>query len=65
MAVIKADVVRARIDPAIKEDAERVLEKLGMNMSDAIRIFLTQVSLRQAFPVELKLPQASDKTSKS
>ena len=50
-------MVRARIEPEIKERAEAVLEKLGMSTADAIRIFLTQVALRQAFPVELTLPE--------
>jgi addiction module antitoxin, RelB/DinJ family len=57
MSIIKSDMVRARIEPEIKERAEAVLEKLGMSTADAIRIFLTQVALRQAFPVELTLPE--------
>ncbi len=27
-----------------------------MSMTEAIRLFLTQVSLRQEFPIELKIP---------
>ena len=57
MAIIKSDMVRARIEPAIKERAEEVLEKLGMSTADAIRLLLTQIALRQAFPLELTLPQ--------
>ena len=57
MSIIKSDMVRARIEPEIKERAEAVLEKLGMSTADAIRIFLTQEALRQAFPVELTLPE--------
>lgn len=56
MAIIKSDMVRARIEPAIKEQAEAVLEKLGMSTADAIRLLLTQIALRQAFPLELTLP---------
>ena len=56
MAIIKSDMVRARIEPAIKERAEAVLEKLGMSTADAIRLLLTQIALRQAFPLELSLP---------
>ncbi|GAA4501929.1 type II toxin-antitoxin system RelB/DinJ family antitoxin [Pseudaeromonas paramecii] len=56
MAIIKSDMVRARIEPAIKERAEAVLEKLGMSTADAIRLLLTQIALRQAFPLELTLP---------
>ncbi len=56
MTTIKSDMVRARVEPELKERAEAVLEKLGMSTADAIRIFLTQVALRQAFPLELTLP---------
>ena len=56
MTPVKSDMVRARIEPAIKERAEAVLERLGMSTADAIRIFLTQVALRQSFPLELTLP---------
>ena len=52
------DIVRARISPEVKYNAEQVLGALGMSMSDAIRIFLSQVALRQAFPIELKVPNA-------
>lgn len=53
---IKSEVVRARVDGAVKHDAEQTLAALGMNMSDAIRIFLHQLVLRHEFPVELKVP---------
>lgn len=53
---IKAEIVRARIEPEIKNNAELILASLGMSMADAIRIFLNQVVVRQGFPVELKTP---------
>lgn len=56
MATIKAEIARARVEPKLKEDAEKVLSALGISLSDAIRIFLNQVSLRQEFPIELKIP---------
>ena len=55
---LDARLVRARVEPELKERAEAVLEKLGMSTADAIRILLTQVALRQAFPLELTLPTA-------
>ncbi|MGG4665004.1 type II toxin-antitoxin system RelB/DinJ family antitoxin [Providencia vermicola] len=54
----KTDIVRARIEPKIRENAEAVLSELGISMSDAIRIFINQISLRQAFPIELKTPNS-------
>ena len=53
---MKSEFVRARVSSELKHDSELVLAKLGMSVSDAIRIFLTQVSLRNAFPIELKVP---------
>lgn len=52
----KTEIVRARVDEAVKLDAEKTLAILGMNMSDAIRIFLHQLVIRHEFPVELKVP---------
>jgi DNA-damage-inducible protein J len=50
------EVVRARVSPKLKQSAERVLDELGMSMAEAIRLFLTQIALRQEFPLELKIP---------
>ena len=59
MPQVKNEVVRARIEPELKQSAEQVLNRLGMSMTEAIRLFLTQVSLRQEFPIELKTPNAT------
>ena len=60
---MKTEMVRARVSSELKHDSEIVLAQLGMSMSDAIRIFLSQVKLRNEFPVELKIPNS--KTLKS
>lgn len=52
----KSELVRARVSSDLKLHADKVLDALGMNMSDAIRIFLTQVALRNEFPMELRVP---------
>jgi DNA-damage-inducible protein J len=56
MNTTKDDVVRARVNSQLKKDAENVLSEMGMSMGEAIRLFLTQISLRHEFPVELKVP---------
>ena len=53
---MRSEVVRARVSSELKHDSEMILDKLGMSMSDAIRIFLNQVSMRNEFPIELKVP---------
>jgi DNA-damage-inducible protein J len=47
----------ARVEPEIKEQAERVLEQLGIPMSNAIGLFLRQVILHRGIPFEVKLQQ--------
>jgi DNA-damage-inducible protein J len=46
----KAAVVRARIDKALKAQAERVLADCGLELSDAIRLFLRQVVMQRGIP---------------
>ncbi len=48
----------ARVEPEVKEQAELVLEQLGIPMSNAIGLFLRQVVLQRGIPFELKLPQS-------
>jgi len=57
-AMSKTAAVHSRIDPDIKNEAESVLNQLGMKPSEAIQVFYKQIALRQAFPLELKLPNA-------
>ena len=45
----------ARVEPEIKEQAERVLDQLGIPMSNAIGLFLRQVVLQRGIPFEMKL----------
>jgi len=65
MAITKDDVVRARVSSQLKQSSEKVLAELGMSMGEAIRLFLTQVSLRHEFPVELKVPNKTTLKSMS
>lgn len=51
--------VFARVEPEIKEQAEQVLNRLGIPMSNAVGMFLRQVVLQRDIPFEMKLPQQS------
>ena len=46
----KTEVVRARIDAQVKEEASRVLEQMGITPSDGIRMFLTSVARKKELP---------------
>ncbi|HEU5117602.1 MAG TPA: type II toxin-antitoxin system RelB/DinJ family antitoxin [Isosphaeraceae bacterium] len=55
----KTETIRARVDAKLKAQAEDVLEKLGLNASEAIRLFYRQIALRKGLPFEVALPNAS------
>ena len=48
--------VFARVEPEIKEQAERVLSQLGIPMSNAIGLFLRQIIMQRGIPFDMKLP---------
>lgn len=52
----KTAVIQARIDPAIKEQAQEVFETLHISMSEAISLYLTQVALHRGIPFEIRIP---------
>jgi DNA-damage-inducible protein J len=51
-------VIRARVDPTLKAKAEAILGSVGLNASDAIRLFYSQVALHRGLPFEVKIPNA-------
>ncbi|HCT90947.1 MAG TPA: type II toxin-antitoxin system antitoxin, RelB/DinJ family [Lachnospiraceae bacterium] len=50
--------VYTRVDPETKEQAETILNQLGIPMSNAIGMFLKQVVLQRGIPFDMKLPAA-------
>lgn len=56
MRVNKTDVVRARIEPHLKQNAECILAQLGLNTTDAINIFYKMIVLYHGLPFEVRLP---------
>ncbi len=48
--------VHARIDRKTKEEAERVLHRIGMTPTEAVRLLYRQIALRKEFPLELRIP---------
>ena len=51
--------VFVRVEPEIKEEAENILEQLGIPMSNAVGMFLRQIVLQKGIPFEMKLPKKS------
>ena len=52
----KSSTIQARIDPNVKKKAQKIFGKLNISMSEAISMFLTQVSLNKGIPFEIKIP---------
>jgi DNA-damage-inducible protein J len=57
--MVKSAMIRARVEPALKEAAERILTELGLNSTQAITLFYREVVRQRALPFELRLPPAS------
>lgn len=53
-----ADVVRARMDSALKKEAAAVLAEMGLSLSDAIRLLLVRVATEKALPFDVRVPNA-------
>ena len=48
----------ARIEPDVKEQAESILNSLGIPVSNAINMFYKQIILNRGLPFEVKIPTA-------
>ena len=49
-------LVQARIDSAIKQEATAVLAAMGLTVSDYVRIGLTKVAIEKTIPFEPLIP---------
>lgn len=48
--------IYARIDTELKENAEKILNQLGISPSSAIQMFYSQIVLTRGLPLDLHLP---------
>ncbi len=59
----QSSMLHIRIDDETKTQATEALAAMGLSMSDAVRIFLKRVVNDQAFPLELKVPNAETRAA--
>jgi DNA-damage-inducible protein J len=52
----KTVTVQARMEPKLKNQADKILAALGINATTAITLFYTQMVRQQGIPLELKVP---------
>ncbi len=55
----QAAVIRARIEPELKERAENIFRRLGVSTTQAISMFYKQVTLRKGIPFDIVIPNAT------
>ena len=51
------------VDDDVKDQATEALTAVGLSVSDAVRLFLCRVLIDQAFPLELKMPNAQTRAA--
>ncbi len=51
----KTTTIRARIEPSLKNEVERILSHLGLTVSETIHMFYRQIKLRRGLPFEVAL----------
>ena len=48
--------VRARVEPGLKADVDKLLHRLGMSTTEAINLFYAQIRLRRGLPFSIEVP---------
>lgn len=51
-------MIRARVDPALKDEVENLFEQLGLSATEAITLFYQQVRLNRGLPFDVRIPNA-------
>ena len=60
---MKADFIRARIEPDLKDHVHAVFRRMGVTPTQAIRMFYHYVDSSHAFPFDLSIP--NEETAKT
>ena len=61
----KTDTLNIRIEPELKKEVEATLNDLGMNIAEAVTIFLKQVVMTDSIPFAIKKPKLNLETIKA
>ena len=58
---MKNAYINTRVDSKTKSEAEAILNELGINISTAINMFLSQIILKEGIPFEVCKPKTNKK----
>lgn len=59
---MKTATLNMRVDPSVKEEAERVYAQFGMSLTDAVNVFLHKSIMEGGLPFELRQPRFNAET---
>ena len=54
----QSSMVHVRMDTEMKRKATKALAAMGLTASEAVRLLFHRIAVDQAFPLELKVPNA-------
>ncbi|MCL2603537.1 MAG: type II toxin-antitoxin system RelB/DinJ family antitoxin [Defluviitaleaceae bacterium] len=57
---MKTATYNIRIDPGVKESAEKIYSSLGLKLSDAINVFLHKSIMHYGFPFDVRYQQPNE-----
>ena len=52
----KTEMIRARVEPELKREAEELFSALGLSATEAITLFYKQVTLHRGLPFAVRTP---------
>lgn len=52
----KTAMIRARVEPELKREAENLFLELGMSATEAITLFYRQVTMHRGLPFDVRVP---------
>jgi len=56
-------MIHVRVDEGVKARASEALAKMGLTVSDAVRVLLVRVASDQAFPFPIKVPNSQTRAA--
>jgi len=59
----KTAKINARLEPELKAQTERVLDDLGLSITEAIRLFFKQIVHQRGLPFDVRLPNAETRSA--
>ncbi len=54
----KTEMIRARVEPELKREAEQLFSTLGLSTTEAITLFYKQVTMHRGMPFDVRVPNA-------